>query len=375
MLPLLLLLPAAAALAYQAIALLASLVFVERSRMRRAKPLAACTPSVSILKPVHGLDEALDAAIRSHLAQDYPGYELLIGVQDSDDPALPVIRAAFAAYPAAQARLVVCSTKSPNAKVGTLIDLAREARGEILIVNDADIKVPADYVRRVAAKLANPKNGLVTCLYRASSSTSAGLFESIVIATDFIPSTLVAPLVGIDEFGLGSTLGFRRADLDSIGGFAAIQEYIADDYQLAKRIHALGRSCIMSEVVVDTHMADPGWKDVWRHQLRWARTIRVSRPGGYLGLPVTHAGVWAVANLAAGNVGAATALWLARSTMGAVSGFLVLRHWPSLLAAPFLPLWDLWAFAVWLAGYFSRTAWWRGRRITLSSDGRIQETR
>ncbi len=375
MLPLLLLLPAAVALAYQAVALLASLVFLERSRIRRSKPLPAFTPAVSILKPVRGLDEALDAAIRSHLTEDYPNYEFLIGVQDAGDPAIPVIRAALAAHPNAQARLVMCTTKAPNAKVGTLIDLAREARHEVLIVNDADIKVPADYIRRVTAPLSNPKNGVVTCLYRSSASTHAGEFESICIATDFIPSTLVAPLVGIDEFGLGSTLCFRREDLEAIGGFAAIQDYIADDYQLAKRIHALGRSCVMSEVIVDTHMADPGWREVWRHQLRWARTIRVSRPGGYAGLPVTHAGVWAVANLAVGNFGAATALWLARSTMGAVSGFLVLRHWPSLLAAPLLPLCDIWAFAVWLAGYFSRTAWWRGRRITLSGDGRIQETK
>jgi ceramide glucosyltransferase len=122
-------------------------------------------------------------------------------------------------------------------------------------------------------------------------------------------------------------------------------------------------------------MGAPGWRDVWRHQVRWARTIRVSRPGGYAGLPVTHAGVWALANLAAGNVGAAAALWVARTTMGVVAGFVVLRHWPAAVFTALLPLWDLWAFAVWLAGLAGRTAWWRGRRITLSPDGRILNDR
>lgn len=366
-----LLLPAAAALAYQAVALTACLVFLARSALRRSRPLPPETPPVSVLKPVHGLDDGLDAAVRSHLAQDYPDYELLLGVQDENDSAIPAIRTALEGCPESRARLVYCSTKTANAKVGTLIDLASAARHAVLVVNDADITVPPDYLRRLTAQLQRPGAGLVTCLYRPASSTLAGAFECLGIAVDFIPSTLVAPLVGVKEFGLGSTLCFRRADLEAAGGFQALGDYIADDYQLARRITVLGGRAIMSEVVVDTHLADPDWRAVWRHQLRWARTIRVSRPGGYAGLPVTHAGLWAVVNLAAGNVGAAAALWLARSTMGAVAGFLVLHHWPALFLAPLLPLWDLWAFVVWAAGLAGRTAWWRGRRITLSRDGRI----
>jgi ceramide glucosyltransferase len=372
MLSIALLIAAGIALAYQAVALLASLVFIERARWRRSRPLTAYTPGISVLKPVHGLDDALLPAIRSHLAQDYPEFELLLGVQDPADPAIPIIQSAIAGHP--NARLILATTQAPNAKAGTLIDLAYQARHPVLIVNDADITVPPAYLRRVAAPLADPHTGLVTCLYHPASASLPGAFECLGIAIDFIPSTLVAPLVGVDEFGLGSTLAFRRADLDAIGGFAALQDYIADDYQLAKRITALGRHTVLSEVIVDTHLADPSWQAVWRHQLRWARTIRLSRPGGFLGLPVTHAGLWAIANLAVGNVGAATALWFARSTMGAVAGFAVLRHWPVLFLAPLLPLWDLWAFAVWLAAYASRTAWWRGRRISLTRDGRIANT-
>ena len=125
-------------------------------------------------------------------------------------------------------------------------------------------------------------------------------------------------------------------------------------------------------MVVETTLSDPDWKSVWRHQLRWARTIRVSRPDGYAGLPVTHAGVWAILNWIAGNYSTAVTLWAARMAMGVMGGFGVLRFWPALIAAPFIPLWDIWAFVVWVAGFCGRTVWWRGEKITLEPDGRME---
>lgn len=359
------------ALAYQVFALLAVIVHKERSRLRYTKPIPAFTPPVSILKPVRGLDEGFPSAIASHAAQHYPEFEILFGVHDLNDPAVPAIRQLIADHPELAIRLIHVTTQSPNRKAAVLIDLAREARHPVLLVNDADITVPADYLRRVAAPLEDAQIGIVTCLYRATASSLPGRWEALGIATDFIPSTLVAPLVGVKEFGLGSTLCFRAADLQAIGGFASIQEFIADDYQLAKRITALGRHALLSEVVVDTTLSDPDWLAVWRHQLRWARTIRVSRGGGYAGLPVTHAGVWILANLLAGNYPIAVTLLVARLTMGVSGGFLVLRHWPALLAAPLIPVWDLWAFAVWVMGLMGRTVHWRNGRITLSPDGRM----
>ena len=148
----------------------------------------------------------------------------------------------------------MCSTLAPNLKVGSLIDLAREARHPILIVNDSDISVPAGYIRDVTAPLSDPGVGLVTCLYRAEAHDWPSRFEALAIATDFAPSTLVARLFGVSDFGLGSTLAFRRADLDRIGGFHAIADYIADDYQLGHKLHALGLRNIISEVVVSTRL-------------------------------------------------------------------------------------------------------------------------
>lgn len=366
----LLLAAAAAALLYQSTALAACVAFLLRRRLAPGRP-PAVWPPVSILKPVYGLDPWLEEAVASHLRLDYPEYELLLGFQRPDDPAIPVLRKLLEGHPQAAARIEIIETRARNAKTGVLDGLSHRARHGVMVVNDADITVAPDYLKRLVASLAPSGVGVVTCLFRARAASPAGCFEALGVATDFMPSALVAPLVGVREFGFGSTLCFRRADLEAIGGFAAFEDYIADDYQLASRIAALGKRVILADIAVTTYLADPGWRAVWLHQLRWARTIRFSRPGAYAGMPVTHAGLWALANLAAGNVGAAVALWVARSVMGAFAGFAVLGHWPALMAAPLIPLWDLFAFAIWTAAWCGRTAWWRGRRIRLGAKGRI----
>lgn len=359
------------ALAYQVFALLAALVHAAKAAFHYTKPVGGFTPAISILKPLRGCDEALAGALGSHLAQEYPEYEILLGVREMTDPAVAVARRLMEAHAGRAIRLVHCPEEALNAKVGTLIGLAREARHGVLLVNDSDISVPPGYLQRVVAPLADARNGLVTCLYRAEAESGAGRWEALGIATDFIPSTLVAPMAGINEFGLGSTLCFRKADLEAAGGFEAIRDFIADDYQLAKRITGLGRRTVLSEVVVQTSLGAPGWRAVWRHQVRWARTIRVSRGDGYAGLPVTHAGVWALVCVATGHWPLGLTLWLARATMGATAGYGVLRHWPALLAAPLIPVWDLWAFAVWAVGLAGRTVYWGDRRMRLGKDGRI----
>jgi len=367
-----LLIPAAVALAYQAVALLASILFSEKRRMRYSRPVLSSLPAISVLKPVRGLDDNLLDSLRSHLNLDYPEFEILIGIHSKDDPAWPVLEQLQHEHPDQRLRIIVCPTDAANGKVGVLIDLARQAQHPVWLINDADISVSPDYLRRVAAPLDEQRTGLVTCLYRAHASSWAGRFEALVIATDFIPSTLVAPMVGIREFGLGSTLCFRADDLRQRGGFEALSDYIADDYHLAKTITATGKRATLSEVVVDTTLSDPGWLDVWRHQLRWARTIRVSRTDGFVGLPVTHAGLWAILCAASGMWPMALTLWLARSVMGAYAGFAVVRHWPALALAPLLPLCDLWGFTIWVAAWLGRNVWWRNRVYRLRSDGRIQ---
>jgi ceramide glucosyltransferase len=358
---------ALAAAVYQLLAFVAAMLF------RRAAPLSGGTsPSVSILKPVHGADPGFIQAVRSNAAQRYRDFEILFGVASLADPAVPLIRQLESEF--ANIRFVQTHTYAPNAKVASLIDLEREARGEILVVSDSDILAPEGYLERVVAPLADRAVGLVTCLYRARSETWAGRFEALGVATDFAPGAMLAPFVGVDEFGLGSTLAFRAADLHRIGGFAAVADYLADDYQLGRKIHSLGLKCVLSDVIVETHLRGESWVSVWRHQVRWARTVRVSRTGGYAGLPITFATLWAIAAACGGHWWIACFLLALRLAMAIAAGYFVLRSPDVLRLVWLIPVRDLFGVAVWIAGLTGSTVEWGGKRLRIRGDGRIQST-
>jgi ceramide glucosyltransferase len=326
---------------------------------------------VSVLKPIRGLDDGFYSAIRSQAAQDHPNFEILFGIADPADPARAEIERLIAEFPTVSIRLLTCSTPAPNAKVGTLIELAAAARHSLLVVNDSDITVQPDYLRSVTAPLADATIGLVTCLYRAEARDWPGRFEALGIATDFAPSTLVAPLFGVSEFGLGSTLAFRREDLDKIGGFASVADYIADDYQLGARIHQLGRKNLISQVVVSTRLSTGSWSSAFKHQLRWARTIRLSRFSGYLGLPATFATLWALDAAIFGHWIGALALLTVRLAAALTGGWFVLRSQDALRYFWLVPFRDLWGVAVWVTALFGHSVEWRGKRLRLDNQGRI----
>ena len=217
-------------------------------------------PPLSILKPIHGRDPRFYEAILSHAAQDYPEFEILFGMNTPDDPALQDIERLRREFPGLRIEIAIVPTTAPNAKVGVLEELARRARHAVFLVNDSDIVVEPGYLRAVTAPLANPGVGMVTCLYRAGAESWASRFEALGIATEFAPSVLVARLLGVAEFALGSTMVFRAEALRRIGGFAAIANYLADDYQLGRHIAQLGYRIEFAPVVVETHLgaADPG---------------------------------------------------------------------------------------------------------------------
>ena len=245
-------------------------------------------------------------------------------------------------------------------------------RGAIFdcVVNDSDIVVDPDYLDKVTAPLEDAHVGLVTCLYRAGADSFAAKWEALGIATDFVPSALVAPLVGVNEYGLGSTLAFRKGDLEAIGGFEPIADYVADDYQLGKRISQSGKKVRLLRMPVETHLGAGSWKSVWDHQVRWARTIRLSR-GAYLGLPITNASLWALIALLFGWSQVAISLLALRTIVGLVAGLAVVhdpitsRYWW------LMPLRDMWGFGVWTAGAGSGEVVWRGKKLRLDREGRI----
>ncbi len=357
---------AVAAGAYQILALVASLY---RRRLPPGSP--AFIPRVSILKPVRGVDTGFYEAIRSNVAQDYPDFEILFGISDPTDPAIPVIARIAREFPDRLIRTLLVDSKTPNRKAGTVVELAKQATGQVIIISDADIRVPDGYLRAVVAPLANPAVGLVTCAYGARAEHPPARFEALGVAADFGPSTMVAPFVGVDGFGLGSTLAVRTEVLARIGGFESVVTYLADDYQIGRRIHALGLHCVLSDVVVETHLAAETWREVWNHQVRWARTIRVSRGPGYAGLFITYPSVWAAFAALAGYSHLAIGLMVVRYSMAMGAGWIVFGSSDVIRLWWALPIHDFFGMAVWVTGLWGDTVEWGGRVLRITGDGKI----
>jgi ceramide glucosyltransferase len=352
----------------------ASRFLLEREAAEGVRPTPDL-PGISILKPLKGIDPEIYESFRSHCLQDYPEYEIIFGVSDPSDPAIESVRRLQREFPDRRIRMIVSSTiLGANVKVSNLAQMIADARYGCLIVNDSDIRVEPDYLQRVTAPLADSRVGMVTCLYRGVASATLGSrLESLGISTDFCASVLAARQVeGGIRFGLGSTLAFRRADLKKIGGFNCFVDYLADDYELGKRIAALGLNIKLSDVVVETYLPAYRLLDFFAHQLRWARGVRDARAGGYFGLIFTFGMLWALVAVAAsaGSLWSWTGLAFVlslRLTVAFVVGWRVLRSHDVLRYAWLIPLRDLIAVAVWIISLGGHTVTWRGERFRLKN--------
>ncbi len=335
-------------------------------------------PPVSILKPLKDTDPEIYESFRSHCLQDYAEYEIIFGVSDPDDPAVTNVQQLQREFPRRGIQLVVCPNKlGANVKISNLEQMLQAAHYEHLIVNDSDIRVEHDYLRRVIAPLTDARVGMVTCLYRGIAAPTLGSqMESLGISTDFCAGVLTArQLEGGLHFGLGSTLAFRRCDLERIGGFKSIVDFLADDYELGCCIAGLGLKVQLSDVVVETHLPAYDLQGFLAHQLRWNRGVRDSRLGGYIGLATTFGIMWSLLNLVAAH--AAPWSWavlggvvLLRLAVALVVGNSVLRDSQVAKHLWLLPLRDLVAVALWTASFFGHTVTWRGDRFQLKN-GRL----
>jgi len=335
-------------------------------------------PPVSILKPLKGTDPDIYEGFRSHCLQDYPEYEIIFGVSDAADPAVTSVEQLQREFATRRIRLMVSPVKlGANVKVSNLAQMVREASYEHLIVNDSDIRVERDYLRRVIAPLADQEAGMVTCLYRGVAAPTLGSrLEALGISTDFCAGVLAAwQLEGGLHFGLGSTLAFRRAVLNRIGGFESIVDYLADDYQLGRRIAALGSTVLLSDVVVETHLPAYDLGGFLAHQMRWARGVRDSRLGGYIGLAATFGLTWALVNLIAAHGAPWSwlvlgAVFLLRVAVAVAVGKVVLKDRQVGKLLWLIPLRDLIAVGIWIMSFAGHTVTWRGDRFALK-DGRL----
>ncbi len=364
--------------AYYLVCLWSAWAFLREARADKDVRPTPSLPPVSILKPLKGTDPDIYESFRSHCLQDYPEYEIIFGVSDADDPAVASVQQLQREFPERTIRLVVSPHKlGANVKVSNLEQMLVQARYEYLLVNDSDIWVERDYLRRVFAPLADERIGMVTCLYRGlAESTFGSRLEALGISTDFCAGVLVArQLEGGLRFGLGSTLAFRRSDLERMGGFRSIVDFLADDYELGRGIAALGLKVVLSDVVVETHLPAYDLRGFLSHQLRWARGVRDARAGGYLGLVSTYGLMWALLSVIAAR--AAPWSWavlgataLLRFAVALAVGKSVLQD-PNLLRDLWLlPVRDLIAVAVWIASFAGHTVTWRGDRFELKN-GRL----
>ena len=341
----------------------------------RARPLfvASALPPLSILKPLKGTDPEMYGSLRSHCTQDYPEYEILFGISDPHDLAAAIVKQLQQEFPSRSIHLLHCQKNlGPNLKVSSLAQLAAIAKYDMLVVNDSDIRVEPNYLSSIATELQQPEVGLVTCLYRGVPTSSLGSqLESLGISTDFMPGVLVAVQIerGL-RFGLGSTLALRKRHLEAVGGFEALAEFLADDYELGSHLAKENFRIELSRTIVDTYLPNYEFAAFITHQLRWMRTIRASRPGGYAGLPLTFTLPWAVLTLilAHGSPWASTffAIVVAlRISAAIVTANFVLRDrtLPRLLWL--LPIRDLLAPFIWMAGLFGRKINWRGKIFEL----------
>jgi ceramide glucosyltransferase len=358
---------------YYLFCLRSAAAFLGQPQARAGIRSAQTLPAVSVLKPLKGADPQIYECFRSHCLQDYPEYEIVFGVSDPEDAAVACVKQLQREFPERAIRLVVCLQKlGTNIKVSSLEQMMQTARHEYLIVNDSDIRVESDYLRRIVSPLNNQQIGMVTCLYRGIAAASLGSrLESLGISTDFSAGVLVARQMEAGlHFGLGSTLAFRRADLERVGGFHSIVDFLADDYELGRRIADLGLQVELSRVVVETHLPAYDLQGYLLHQLRWARGMRDSRRGGYIGLISTYGLVWAMLTLLVGyRAPWAWALFLTvlllRLAVAFTVGKAVLHDTQTAKFLLLLPVRDLLAVAVWFVSFAGHTVTWRGDRFEL----------
>lgn len=337
---------------------------------RPAVPAAA--PPVSVLKPVCGIDFEARANFVSHCEQRYASYEVVFGVADRSDPAVPLIEALRRRYGDDRVRLVIAPCETPNPKAGLLDALARRARHDVLIATDSDVRLPPDTLVRTVGLLADPGVGLVTLPYRGDRVLGlAAALEALGITAAFLPSALVGRRVLRARYAFGAANALRRDALDRIGGFRAVASYLADDYQLGYRIGAAGLRVEIGDVVVASVLGPSSLGDWWHREVRWARGIRASRPAQYPGLAITFTTPLALIAALAGAgwlplVGALAVRWYTAARMTDRAGDPGLRRWLWLL-----PLRDLLAPAIWCAGLIGRRVRWRGRTYAIAGGGRL----
>lgn len=332
-------------------------------------------PPISILKPLCGEDHDLAANLRSFCRQDYPAFQIVFGVRDTGDPAVATAERLMAEFPEADLVLVADRRqRGRNLKVANLHNMLPAARHDILVIADSDMRVGPGYLAAVSAPLADPAVGIVTCLYRGSPA--GGLWSRLAclhINHGFLPQAAVAEAIGAGAGCFGASIALRRETLERIGGLSAIEDDLADDYALGAAVRRAGGRIELCSYLVDNVIAEPSLAALFRHELRWARTIRLVAPMGFVGSVVTQPVVMAALAASLGVLPAAGAAMLAIALLCRCASMLAVNRALGLPPSPLylLPVRDVLSFAVFVASFFTRRVEWRDRTFRVGPGGEL----
>lgn len=357
-------------------------VFFAGRFMKSENPPAHAYPPVTILKPLHLGEPGLYHNLESFFAQDYPGpIQIVFGVHDASDPAVAVVKALQACYPHRDTTIIADSALYGfNAKISNLVNMLPSAKHDILVLSDSDIVVSRRWLRHVTDALEAPGVGLVTCLYTgeviAGDKSLWSTLSAMGTSYEFLPNVMLATSLGLADPCMGSTIGLTRSMLEEIGGFAAFADYLADDYEIGRAVRATGHTVAIPAMGVGHTATEPSFRDLFRHELRWTRTIRMVNPMGHLGSVVTFG--FPIALMAAMFL---AFNWQSQAVLLITLSARLFLKWRidgifGTDAGPYwlLPLRDILSFAVFVASRFGETVYWRGSRYSVQTSGALSQS-
>jgi len=353
------------------------------TRLREAER-PGFTPPLTLLKPVHGMEPGLEAYLESFYRQDYPAYEVLYAARSAEDAGLALARTVAARHPEIPSRFIVTGGQPDyiNAKVASMERMELEARHEILVISDSDVRVEPNYLRAVAMPFADPQVGGMCCLYRGVAA-EGGLWarlEAVGMSVEMTAGVLVARNMEGMQFVLGPTMAFRRSTIARMGGFKVTADFCADDFVLGNETHKQGELVVLSHHAIDHMVINSTFWASMKHQVRWMKSTRFSRPKGHFGTSLTFSMPFGLLGLVAGAamghvfLGLGLLAWAVATRLAisiAVGRVVVAdRSWLGILLL--YPLRDLMGFGFWAASYWGRRILWRGRVFELLPGGKMK---
>jgi ceramide glucosyltransferase len=352
--------------------------FLVRRFLSRAPAMPRAPEAISLLKPLHGAEAGLEKNLESFCDQDYPApVQIICGVQDPADPAIGIVERLKARRPDIDLTLV-CDSRphGTNRKISNLINMAPLARHPVIVLSDSDIRVGPTYLSQIAGELEAEDVGIVTCLYAGRGAMGFwSELSAMAISYHFLPNVVFATSFGFANPCFGSTTALRARELEKIGGFQTFADLLADDFELGRAVRGLGHKLVMPPMTVQHLCQEHDWPELWAHEMRWTRTIRLIDWAGHLFSFLTHPLPLVLM--------AAICLGFTPPVLAMVAGTLAVRVLLKLSVDQFVgrssgPLWllpfrDLLSFVVFLASLFGTSVSWRGKRMRVGADGALSQ--